>query len=561
MNTDQNGLYAEVSVTDPVLPGGIFALLRIAALTTLLLLGVRTLSELLVRSTDRAGKSRSVFLRSMLLASLTLSRPVAVLHLLGAPELPGNRGRDNEQRTAHIISGLRGGNLGSVVPLIVLAFAMLTPSMTVIGLVFLAVALTTRIGMRTRRGRVSDALLGVGLFAFAAGELPARAAALGGTVHLLGPIAMVGTGVVAIAAAWLIGSSLAVHAFLLAVLSQSLVSLPVAVSGMLMANIGGALAGASPSRFLRNHTVSIPSLQIALNGLVLLFGLLLLVIERRIVVEIPDVIVSVALFVGAHLLACVPLPGFDRLVQLFERRRGRGRSHAISDGADDDELHFVPFHLPDAVAVNLAIMHTGLCRMGEAAAHMVMIGMNACQLPDDIEVESGRTAECDNQLEQLQRAIAHAVSSAIPIPCSHEQAHALQQHHGIAMELRAIGLDIIKLLRVLERTHARGYRMHKHSNRELFDISARVLDFLRYNIDYLEGRIDHEDPELAASMEDLIDSARDKLRKRSRKTLEKKSREYTRGELAFLQAVSHLEHVGDRCMRISGMIATKPGMG
>jgi len=77
----------------------------------------------------------------------------------------------------------------------------------------------------------------------------------------------------------------------------------------------------------------------------------------------------------------------------------------------------------------------------------------------------------------------------------------------------------------------------------------------------LEGRIDHEDPELAASMEDLIDSARDKLRKRSRKTLEKKSREYTRGELAFLQAVSHLEHVGDRCMRISGMIATKPGMG
>ena len=103
--------------------------------------------------------------------------------------------------------------------------------------------------------------------------------------------------------------------------------------------------------------------------------------------------------------------------------------------------------------------------------------------------------------------------------------------------------------------------MHKHSNRELFDISARVLDFLRYNIDYLEGRIDHEDPELAASMEDLIDSARDKLRKRSRKTLEKKSREYTRGELAFLQAVSHLEHVGDRCMRISGMIATKPGMG
>ncbi|MFW6368869.1 MAG: hypothetical protein ACOCZ9_03935, partial [Spirochaetota bacterium] len=218
-------------------------------------------------------------------------------------------------------------------------------------------------------------------------------------------------------------------------------------------------------------------------------------------------------------------------------------------------LQLVRFDLPDAVESNLELMRGGLCRMADGATEMLMNAMN-------VEGSGWSTAEALRRAEELYECITSlleqiiaGVAAAVQKPCSTSQVVRLQQQQRIAYELRNAGRDIRKFIGVLDRVRRKGYRLHKKSEEELFDITARVLDFLQYNVDYLRGRLTGHDPEVADSMETLIDTARDQLKKRARKNLEKTSGTDIRGELAFMQAVGYLEHVGDRCSAISEVIS------
>ena len=88
----------------------------------------------------------------------------------------------------------------------------------------------------------------------------------------------------------------------------------------------------------------------------------------------------------------------------------------------------------------------------------------------------------------------------------------------------------------------------------MFEFTAQVLDFLQYNRDFLAGKIDSPNWNLAKEMEAGIDKARDKLAKRSRKHLEKDSEAHIRGELLFIDLLGHLEHIGDSCLAIARAI-------
>jgi phosphate:Na+ symporter len=85
------------------------------------------------------------------------------------------------------------------------------------------------------------------------------------------------------------------------------------------------------------------------------------------------------------------------------------------------------------------------------------------------------------------------------------------------------------------------------------------MDFLRYNDDYLERKTEFYDYDEAQKMEDGIDKVRKKLRKRSRKTIEKRTDGDVKGELIFIDIVRHLEHIGDNCLNITDALADMEG--
>ncbi len=106
----------------------------------------------------------------------------------------------------------------------------------------------------------------------------------------------------------------------------------------------------------------------------------------------------------------------------------------------------------------------------------------------------------------------------------------------------------------MNRLYKKGWKFHEQGDDELMAYTEQVLDFLKYNQDYLDGKLKEYDLELAHQMEDGIDSVRDKLRKRSRRTIERDEHVDVKGELIFMDIVRHLEHIGDSSLNVSEAI-------
>ncbi|GAB6091152.1 Na/Pi cotransporter family protein [Spirochaeta dissipatitropha] len=222
----------------------------------------------------------------------------------------------------------------------------------------------------------------------------------------------------------------------------------------------------------------------------------------------------------------------------------------------DSDLN-LPRILPEAIDANLAQTRSGLAEMAAGVHSMLMKVMNnASQLNsgDDefhLSIEEQRT-----HMTELRNRLSQALATCVQQACSPDQAWRIQQQQRIAHELKGIADDCYRIVLVLAKSRKKNYRFHSDSESELFGFAAQVLDFLQYNSDYLHGRISVFDTAIAAEMEAGIDKGRDSLKKRARKYLEKDSDAQVKGELAFIEVVAHLEHIGDSCMHISRRVST-----
>lgn len=219
-------------------------------------------------------------------------------------------------------------------------------------------------------------------------------------------------------------------------------------------------------------------------------------------------------------------------------------------------LQLMPRNFPDSLDSNLLITRSGLARMVDRVYEMLMIVMNSSQEPEIIQDVLNRCSSLREEIKSLGSEISLELIKTVRQPSTLIQAEQIQQQQIIAQELSDAAGSCWKIMIVLQRSIVKQYRFHSESRDELFDLSARVLDFIRYNSDYLEGRISTPDLELAKKMEDLIDEVRSRLKKRSRKFLEKNKNADPRGEFAFIQIVGYLEHIGDNCLKISRSAAS-----
>ena len=136
-------------------------------------------------------------------------------------------------------------------------------------------------------------------------------------------------------------------------------------------------------------------------------------------------------------------------------------------------------------------------------------------------------------------------------PVSEDQARYIQATQRIAHEIEGISDACYSIGLLLDKLHRKGRRLHEAGEQELFDYTSQVMEFLRYNNAVLEREIDQSDLEKAQTMEDGIDKMRKKLRKRSRKSIERNADTDVRGELIFIDVIRHLEHIGDNCLNMS----------
>lgn len=229
------------------------------------------------------------------------------------------------------------------------------------------------------------------------------------------------------------------------------------------------------------------------------------------------------------------------------------RNHTVRRGDDTAEAADAA---ETSLEADLAGTQRDLAFMAGNAYEMLMVVLNFSQVPDGIDAAMDRTIALRNGIREREELIGIPLLRSIQKPCSPEQAQRIRTHQRIAQELSLIADDCYKAMRLLARSYRKSYRFHEESRDELFGFISQIMDFLRYHVDYLEGKIGAPQWELANTMEDAIDGVRDKLKKRTRRVLEKSDGPDIAGELAFIDIVSHLEHVGDRCLSIAEAVTT-----
>lgn len=208
---------------------------------------------------------------------------------------------------------------------------------------------------------------------------------------------------------------------------------------------------------------------------------------------------------------------------------------------------------PEAVESNLISIRHELGRMAAVVCGTVSDTKSALagdggklvKLKEELQAN---TEVVDMQREQLSRLLTECMSVSV----SESQAQRIQAQQSVINELKCIAESTHRIGTLLEYCDKKNLQFHKSGKDQLVDYSNRVLDFLKYNTDFLTREMSDYSFETALRMEEEIDGERDKLRKIARKKLTKGAD--VRAELVFLDIVRHLEHIGDYCLNASSAI-------
>ena len=224
------------------------------------------------------------------------------------------------------------------------------------------------------------------------------------------------------------------------------------------------------------------------------------------------------------------------------------------DGLGPYELKLVSGHYTDAVNSNLITIRAELSKMAGEVYDMLLLIMDGSRKPKAFAKKKEEMVSREQRVDDMQEQIIQYLTECTRQSLGTYQSHTVASQHRIALELESIADSSFGIGLLMNRLHKKGWKFHQKGDDELLAYTSQVLDFLKYNQDYLDGKLEDYDLGLAHKMEDGIDNVRDKLRKRSRRTIERDEHVDVKGELIFMDIVRHLEHIGDSSLNVSEAI-------
>jgi phosphate:Na+ symporter len=499
-----------------------------------------------------SGKAHS-FAAGFQLAALGGSDTSGIVTLIAIAD---GRAREVEN-SSWIFLGI---NLGGTVVCWILAFLGFRIALTPAALIALAATLPLRSSSSFRRQAAADALTGIALLMLGidltTGLVPILPdpTAISSVVERLFSRGFVVGLVVSI----VLRSSTGTVFFAMAMFFRGWIPFDTAAAMVLAGNIGPAVTAWWRVRGFTTAARRTAFTGILVSVFAILSGAVLFAPLTRAATQLVPGVWGLALFHTVVHGLNIPLTVIlHRLLRILAVRLVPDTRSAGAGGSRDDEsssvpgVNLLPAGFPESLDANLGLTQSALAAMADRAYEMLMIVINVSQVEDGVAEATERAIALRGVIKDLEEQVSVPLTRSVQLPCTRLQAERIQQQQRISQELSLIADDCYKTIRLLERSYRKNYRFHRESRDELFDFTSQILDFLRYNGDYLEGKIEKPDRDVAEHMEETIDRVRDKLKKRSRKVLEKSDDVDIRGELAFIDIISYLEHVGDRCLSIA----------
>jgi phosphate:Na+ symporter len=151
----------------------------------------------------------------------------------------------------------------------------------------------------------------------------------------------------------------------------------------------------------------------------------------------------------------------------------------------------------------------------------------------------------DNMREEL---------TSFLMECTRHQLNRFSEHNvslllRIVADLEDMSDDCYSIGLLLLRSATKNQIFKKVEREALVPFMSLIEDFLRFVRGHLGRKLSPAEASYARSIEDEIDKGRNSLKKLSRKRIE--AGKNVKTELAFIDLVRRLEHIGDYCNGIA----------
>jgi phosphate:Na+ symporter len=225
--------------------------------------------------------------------------------------------------------------------------------------------------------------------------------------------------------------------------------------------------------------------------------------------------------------------------------------------SDIYKISYIQSNFAENAEANLINARSEIGKMSKYVYEMMLKVMEAEEAEGeklkDIMVEQQKT---ESYIDQMQEQLSGFLAECSTQSLSEYQSLEVGKYLRIINELESISDACKKITYLFKRKDKKDMEFHKKAMSELAEYTAIVMDFLKYNTDYLTNDLQSQEISIAHNMEDQINEKKRALTKRSRKQIQQG--ESLRGELLFMEIIRQMEHIGDFCLNISQSIADKP---
>lgn len=474
------------------------------------------------------------------------------------------------------IGVIMGANIGTTLTAWIVSILGFKFKIATVALPAIAIALPLYFSRRTKRRDIADILIGFGLLFLGLGFMKDAVPDIKNNPDVLSFLAnwsswgygsillfvLVGTILTIV-----VQSSSAAMTITLTMAFKGWISFPVAAAIVLGENIGTTITALLASLSMNATAKRTARAHMIFNLIGIIWMLIIFNPYLRFVKFLLQDSLSDSANIPIHLSLFHSLFNFSNTILLvgFTGPIARLVQRMVKDDdvrkdGSDYGLKLVASNIDDALEANLITIRQELAGMAGEAYNMLHKVMHNAQDPGFFNKRMDELDRQEQRVDDMQEQMLGYLNRCTRQPLSSDQSKTVASQQRIANELESVSDSTYGIGLLMNKLHKKGWSFHENGHHELMHYTEQVLAFLKYNQDFLAYQLDHYQPEHAQTMEDNIDRMRDKLRKQSRKSIEKDEEVDVKGELIFMDVVRHLEHIGDSSLNVSEAIAALPGV-
>jgi phosphate:Na+ symporter len=201
--------------------------------------------------------------------------------------------------------------------------------------------------------------------------------------------------------------------------------------------------------------------------------------------------------------------------------------------------------------INILKAELEIKKMAQIKEEMFQLAINSLLFPPKrvpVLVESIRNRErlLDLMHEEITQFLIQCSRENLP----QKSLEKINQLIRITNEIESISDCCGKLANCAETKMRRNIDFDKQGIEQITSYVEQVKKFLDFNLRHLGEKLSAGDMEEASGFEDSIDRSRDSLKKSAQKRL-KSGTSNIKSEMLYIDALRHIEHVGDHSFEIS----------